>query len=225
MNFDDSRSSHFCPEHCGGADWKAQARRYWCRTWRSLRVPMPKCRGGGLMRAREADGSAPRARTSSTRCESAVGEFVSSERTLPTVSAREGVAEDSYSRRFRGGQMEWKGCAAHRRGVGCGRRHDSCCWDRGHVWIESGTVKVADRNGTRDLPVPPDLTPAAPPPSDDSSSSILGCRAPALSRVCGEVLRAAMDDKTPATTVPVPTFADGVACMGGTRCNSQIGRQ
>jgi hypothetical protein len=34
--------------------------------------------------------------------------------------------------------------------------------------VEGGTVKVADRNGTRDLPIPADLVlPPPPAPSDD----------------------------------------------------------
>jgi predicted dehydrogenase len=83
----------------------------------------------------------------------------------------------------------------------------------GTVWIESGTVKVADRNGARDLPVPADLMlPPPPPPSDDPRQRPPGVELSAFTRLC-EVLRAAMDGGAPATTVPVPTFADGVACM------------
>jgi predicted dehydrogenase len=83
----------------------------------------------------------------------------------------------------------------------------------GTVWIENGTVKVADRNGTRDLPVPPDLVlPPPPPPSDDPRHRFTGIELGAFTRLC-EVLRTAMDGKTPASAVPIPTFADGVACV------------
>jgi predicted dehydrogenase len=82
----------------------------------------------------------------------------------------------------------------------------------GTIWIENGTVKVTDRNGTRDLPVPADLIlPPPPPPSDDPRHRFSGVELGAFTRLC-EAMRAAMDGKAPATTVPVPTFADGVAC-------------
>lgn len=144
---------------------------------------------------------------------SALGEFVSLSATLPTVSTREGVAEDTYTVRF---QMA--------NGVDGVLQHSAGAWGpptsvtrvagtEGTVWIENGTVKVADRNGSRDLPVPPDLVlPPPPPPSDDPRHRFTGIELGAFTRLC-EVLRAAMDGKAPATTVPVPTFADGVAGM------------
>jgi predicted dehydrogenase len=82
----------------------------------------------------------------------------------------------------------------------------------GTVWIEGGTVKIADRNGTRDLPVPADLVLPAPPPPSDDQRHRPGIELTAFTRLC-EVLRAAVDGRTPSTAVPVPTFADGVACM------------
>jgi predicted dehydrogenase len=82
----------------------------------------------------------------------------------------------------------------------------------GTVWIENGTVKVADRNGARDLPVPADLMLPPPPPPSDPHQRPPGVELSAFTRLC-EVLRAAMDGEVPATAVPIPTFADGVACM------------
>jgi predicted dehydrogenase len=83
----------------------------------------------------------------------------------------------------------------------------------GSIWIENGTVKVADRNGTRDLPVPADLIlPPPPPPSDDPRHRFSGVELGAFTRLC-EAMRAAMDGRAPATAVPVPTFTDGLACM------------
>jgi hypothetical protein len=79
----------------------------------------------------------------------------------------------------------------------------------GTVWIEGGIVRIADRVGTRELPVPLDLT--LPPVSSDGS-----IQQPAAvglyTRLC-EALRTAIDGEGPASAVPVPTFADGVACM------------
>jgi hypothetical protein len=82
----------------------------------------------------------------------------------------------------------------------------------GTVWIENGTVKVADRNGTRDLPVPDDLVLPAPPPPTEAGGRRPGIELGAFTRLC-EVLRAAMDGRELPTAVPIPTFVDGVACM------------
>ena len=142
----------------------------------------------------------------------AVGEFVSLSATLPTVSAREGVAEDSYSVRFETANGV-EGILQHTAGAwGSGAGMTRVAGTEGTIWIENGTVKVTDRNGTRDLPVPADLIlPPPPPPSDDPRHRFTGIELGAFTRLC-EVMRAAMDGKVPATKVPVPTFADGVAC-------------
>ena len=142
----------------------------------------------------------------------AVGEFASLSATLPTVSAREGAAEDSYVVHFRttnavDGVLQhtaaaWGPAAGMTRVVGT----------EGTVWIENGVVKVADRNGTRDLPVPDDLVLPPPPPSTDTGGRRPGVELGAFTRLC-EVLRAAMDGREPAKAVPIPTFVDGVACM------------
>ncbi len=142
----------------------------------------------------------------------AVGEFVSLSATLPTVSAREGVAEDSYSVRFQAANAV-EGILQHTAGAwGSGAGMTRVAGTEGTIWIENGTVKVTDRNGTRDLPVPADLTlPPPPPQSDDPRHRFSGVELGAFTRLCA-AMRAAMDGKAPATTVPVPTFADGVAC-------------
>jgi predicted dehydrogenase len=142
----------------------------------------------------------------------AVGEFVSVSATLPTVSAREGVAEDSYAVRFQTANGA-EGVLQHTAGAwGPMTGMTRVAGTEGTVWIEGGTVKVADRNGTRDLPVPADLMLPSPPSSDDPRQRPPGVELLAFTRLC-EVLRAAMDGRAPATAVPVPTFADGVACM------------
>jgi predicted dehydrogenase len=143
----------------------------------------------------------------------AVGEFVSLSATLPTVSAREGVAEDSYTVRFQAANGV-DGILQHTAGAwGPSAGMTRVAGTEGTIWIEGGTVKVADHNGTRDLPVPPDLIlPPPPPPSDDPRHRFTGIELGAFTRLC-EALRAAMDGKAPATAVPIPTFADGVACM------------
>jgi predicted dehydrogenase len=150
-----------------------------------------------------------------------VGEFVSLSATLPTVSAREGVAEDSYAVRFQTAN-----------GVAGVLQHTAGAWGpmagmtriagtEGTVWIENGVVKLADRDGTRDLPVPEDLVLAPPAPPSVDTGQQPGAAPPqrppgielsAFTRLC-QVLRAAVDGRAPSTAVPIPTFADGVACM------------
>jgi predicted dehydrogenase len=143
----------------------------------------------------------------------ALGEFVSLSATLPTVSAREGVAEDSYSIRFQLANGV-EGILQHTAGAwGAGTTMTRIAGTEGTVWVESGTVKIADRNGARDLPVPDDLgLPPPPPPSDDPRHRFSGIELGPFTRLC-EAMRAAVDGKAPSAAVPVPTFADGVAGM------------
>jgi predicted dehydrogenase len=143
----------------------------------------------------------------------AMGEFLSLSATLPTVSARDGVAEDSYAVRFQLANGV-EGVLQHTAGAwGPGAGMTRVAGTEGTVWIESGTVKIADRNGTRDLPVPADLVlPPPPPPSDDPRHRFTGIELGAFTRLC-ETMRAAMEGRTPGSTVPLPTFADGLAGM------------
>ena len=144
---------------------------------------------------------------------SSLGEFRSVSAVLPIVSAREGVAEDSYAAQFQLANGV-EGILQHTAGAwGPGASMTRIAGTEGTVWIESGTVKVADRNGTRDLPVPSDLIlPPPPPPSEDPRQRFSGLELGPYTRLC-EALRAAMDGKESTAAVPVPTFADGVACM------------
>ncbi len=143
----------------------------------------------------------------------ALGEFGSLNATLPTVSAREGVAEDTYTVRF---QMVngVDGVLQHTAGAwGPGASVTRVAGTDGTVWIENGTVRIADRNGARDVPVPADLVlPPPPPPSDDPRHRFTGVELGAFTRLC-EVLRAAVDGRPLPEAVPIPTFADGVAGM------------
>ncbi len=143
----------------------------------------------------------------------AVGEFVSLSAMLPTVSAREGVAEDSYAVRFKTADGV-EGVLQHTAGAwGPMVSMTRVAGTEGTVWIENGTVKLADCNGMRDLAVPPDLMlPSPPPPSTDPGQRPPGVELGAFTRLC-EVMRAAMEGKVPATAVPIPTFVDGVAGM------------
>lgn len=141
------------------------------------------------------------------------GEFASVSATLPIVSAREGVAEDSYSVRFRltngtEGVLQqtagaWGPMASMTRVAGT----------NGTLWAEDGAVWIADRDGSRALPVPSDLElPPAPPQSDDPRHRFSYFEFGPYVRLC-EALRAAMDGDTASSAVPLPTFADGIASM------------
>jgi predicted dehydrogenase len=142
-----------------------------------------------------------------------LGEFVSVSAALPIVSAREGVAEDSYVAHF---QMRngVEGVLQHTAGAwGPGLSVTRVAGTEGTVWIEGDVVKIADRDGTRDLPVPPELI----LPTPATASAEPGQRPPgpelgAYTRLC-EAFREAVDGRKSTSAVPVPTFADGLACM------------
>jgi predicted dehydrogenase len=142
-----------------------------------------------------------------------LGDFESLSAALTIVSARAGVADDSYVTRFRlAGGVEgvlqqtggaWGPIANVTRVAGTD----------GTLWIEDGAVHIADRNGARVLATPPDL--ALPPPpaaSDDPRHVYSHLELGPYTRLC-EAMREAIEGRAPDTRVPFPTFADGVACM------------
>jgi len=83
----------------------------------------------------------------------------------------------------------------------------------GTVWLEDGAAWLADASGNRPLPVPPDL--ALPPPpetGDDPRHRFTHLELGPYTRLC-EALRAGVEGRPLPDAVPVPTFADGAACM------------
>lgn len=140
-----------------------------------------------------------------------LGEFSSLSAVLPTVSEREGGAEDSYLVRFRlangvEGMLQhtagaWGPMAAVNRVAGT----------RGTLWTENGTVHLADAQGARQLPVPEDLVSPATASSDDAQHKLSHREVGPYIRLC-EVLRAGVEGRPLQTAVPPPTFADGLAC-------------
>jgi predicted dehydrogenase len=90
---------------------------------------------------------------------------------------------------------------------------------RGTVWDEFGTVRVADVDGTREIPPPDDLPPVAPeaPPADLLTTSYdnlhaFGIDLAPYTRLC-TTFRDLIDGR-PVPDDPRPaTFADGVALM------------
>jgi hypothetical protein len=75
-----------------------------------------------------------------------------------------------------------------------------------------GGVYVSDRSGRRVLPVPDDLALPASEASDDPRHRYTHLELGPYTRLC-EALSARMDGRQPESPVPVPTFADGLACM------------
>lgn len=143
-----------------------------------------------------------------------LGDFESLSANLMVVSDRSDVADDGYSLRFLlkngvEGSMQqtagaWGPMATLWR----------CAGTKGTVWAEGGKVMVADKSGTRELPVPEDLMlPPAPPPADPGSSWRLShLELGPFTRLC-EALRDAIEGRKVKTPVAVPTFRDGLASM------------
>jgi predicted dehydrogenase len=142
-----------------------------------------------------------------------LGEFASVSARLNVVSARDDVAEDSFTVRFTltGGvegvlqqtAAAWGPYGGITRVAGT----------NGSLWTEGDAVWLADREGQRQLPVPPDLAlPGAPEESDDPRHRFTHLELGPYTRLC-EVLRAGVAGRVIDAPVPVPTFADGVAGM------------
>ncbi len=139
-----------------------------------------------------------------------LGEFESLSASLAIVADRDEGADDTYLMRFRmasgvpGLVMQtggaWGGFASMNRVAGT----------HGTLSMESGKVFLADRNGTRELPIPAELELPHEAPSDDPRKQYLHVEIPPARRLA-EIWRAAIDGKAP--SVPVATFADGVAGM------------
>lgn len=143
-----------------------------------------------------------------------LGDFHSLSANLMTVSDRIDVAEDSYSMRFltksgvEGSMQQTAGAWGESANL-C-----RCAGSTGTVWIEAGAVFVADRTGTRQLPVPPELElpPLPPAAASDSSNRLSHFEIGPFTRLA-ESLRAAIVGGLSPSAVAPPTFHDGLACM------------
>jgi predicted dehydrogenase len=140
-----------------------------------------------------------------------LGDFASVSAALPILSERENVAEDSFSLRF---HME--------RGVEGVLQQTGGAWgpnvalfrvggSLGTIWMEQGRVYLADQQGTRELPIPPELALMTMEPSGDPKKPYLHVELPPSLRMV-ENWRAAIEGRP--TIAPLATFADGVATMG-----------
>jgi predicted dehydrogenase len=147
------------------------------------------------------------------------GELASVSASLPHVSAPRDGAEDSFSVRFRlsngaEGVLQqtsgaWGPLASTVRVAGTG----------GTAWLEGETVWIADRKGSREAPIPADLVlPPPPPPSADPRQQsaewqmLSHVELAPYTKLC-QAWRALIEGGEPSRAVPLPTFADGLACM------------
>jgi len=82
----------------------------------------------------------------------------------------------------------------------------------GTLEVGADGVRLSDRSGKRLLPVPDDLQlPPAPGASNDPRHRYTHLEVGPYTRLC-EVLRAGVAGRALPARVPVPTFADGLAC-------------
>ena len=142
-----------------------------------------------------------------------LGEIASVSATLPTVANRNG-AEDSFSVRM-----------TLRDGADVVIQQTAASWTPGVIGVSAvagtdGTLEIgadgvwlSDRSGRRQLAVPSDLAlPDAPGASDDPRHRYTHLELGPYTRLC-EALRAGVEGRAIRSAVPVPTFADGLACM------------
>lgn len=143
-----------------------------------------------------------------------LGDFASLSANLMTVSDRKDVADDSYSMRF---LMEIGVEGSMQQTAGAWGPMTTlwrCAGSRGTVWTEQGKVMLADKAGTRELPVPDDLRLPPPPPATDPAGAgrLSHFELGPFTRLC-QALRSAIETGDPQAPVAVPTFRDGLASM------------
>jgi len=143
-----------------------------------------------------------------------LGEFVSISANLMTVSDRTDVADDSYSMRFQmanGVEGSMQQCAG---AWGPSTTLWRCAGSKGTVWIEGGKVMVADKAGSRELPVPDDLLLPPPPPAadQDGPNRLSHFEMGPFTRLT-ETLRDRILGLPSKSAVAPPTFHDGLASM------------
>jgi len=143
-----------------------------------------------------------------------LGEIASVSAVLPTVSARDGGAEDSFVVRL-----------ATRGGAQGVLQQTAASWAPSVIGVSvvagtEGTIEVSgegvfcsDRAGRRRLEVPPDLElPSPPTVSDDPRQRYTHLELGPYTRLA-EVLRAGVEGRAVDTPVAIPTFVDGLAEM------------
>jgi predicted dehydrogenase len=146
-----------------------------------------------------------------------LGELEGVSASLTKVSPRDWNVEDAYTVHFR-----------TRSGVEGVMQSTSGAWgppvfvtrvagDKGTVWAEFDTIRVADASGTREIPTPTDLPLVAPePPASDlmitayDNLHAFGMDLPPYTRLC-TTFRALIEGREVPDDPPPATFADGLA--------------
>jgi predicted dehydrogenase len=147
------------------------------------------------------------------------GEFEAVSATLTGVSSPPSGAEDSFSMRFRlssgiEGVMQETGGA-----WGAFGETLRIAGSEGSAWLDAGTVWVGDRKGVHQVEVPPELTLPPPPPLGDDPRQqraewqmMAHVEIAPYIRLC-ELWKTMIEGGEPKSAAPIPTFADGVACI------------
>ena len=148
-----------------------------------------------------------------------LGEFAAVSASLLTVSASRGPVDDSFAVRFTlrsdvEGMMQQTSAA-----FGGVADFTRIAGTEGTIWTDGMTIRHADRNGVRDLPVPDDLILPPPPPlSGDPRHAraewqmMAAAELAPYTRLC-ETLKAAVTDGASLGPVVPADFGDGVANM------------
>lgn len=147
------------------------------------------------------------------------GEMTSLSASLGRVAATRGTADDTFSLRFamaNGAEGVIQYCA----GV-YGPMLDLAHFagSTGSLWIEQGKVMLADKHGTREVPVPDEFKLPPPPPitADPRHETqrwkmLVGMELPPYTVLCSALKARILGDPAPSPVEPA-TFADGLAAM------------
>ena len=142
-----------------------------------------------------------------------LGEFVSVSASLPMASERSGVAEDSYVVRF-SLVNGVEGVLQQTAGAwGPSANFTRLAGTRGTLWTEAGVVKLATQEGVREVFAPPPSSPGIPVAKQDAAQRPAPPELESYTQLC-IALRAAIEGRDAvSSSIALPTFADGVACM------------
>ncbi len=148
-----------------------------------------------------------------------LGEFTSLSASLGAVTLRRGPVDDTFSLRF-GMEGGIEGVIQYCAGV-YGPMMDLAhvAGTEGSIWTEGAGIKIADRNGTRDHPIPDELAlPPAPLVGGDPRHqearwrSLVAIELAPYTMLCRAFRAEILGEPSPSPVVPA-TFADGVAAM------------
>ncbi len=148
-----------------------------------------------------------------------LGEFTSISAALAAVTLSRGPVDDTFSARFTmTGGVE--GVIQYCAGVyGPMMDLSHVSGSEGSIWIDGAAVKLADKSGTRELPIPEDLALPPPPPvggdprhQDERWRTLVSIELAPYIMLCRAFRSAILGEPRPSPVVPA-TFADGVAAM------------